>query len=35
MRPAIAQAVMISHGGTIRLLPSSQGVAFELVFPAV
>lgn len=32
---AIAQAVMVSHGGTIRLLPSDRGVAFELEFPAV
>ncbi|TWB96845.1 signal transduction histidine kinase [Bradyrhizobium macuxiense] len=32
---AIAQAVMATHGGTIRLLPSSRGVAFELEFPAV
>ncbi|HEX7923394.1 MAG TPA: ATP-binding protein [Bradyrhizobium sp.] len=32
---AIAQAVMVSHGGTIRLLPSSQGAAFALEFPAV
>jgi signal transduction histidine kinase len=32
---AIAQAVMVTHGGTIRLLPSHRGVAFELEFPAV
>ncbi|MCC8936062.1 HAMP domain-containing protein [Bradyrhizobium sp. Arg68] len=32
---AIAQAVMVSHGGSIRLLPSSRGTAFELQFPAV
>ncbi|MGY3691482.1 signal transduction histidine kinase [Bradyrhizobium sp. USDA 3240] len=32
---AIAQAVMVTHGGTIRLLPASQGVAFALEFPAV
>jgi signal transduction histidine kinase len=32
---AIAQAVMVTHGGSIRLLPSSRGVAFELQFPAV
>jgi signal transduction histidine kinase len=32
---AIAQAVMVSHGGSIRLLPSSRGAAFELQFPAV
>ena len=31
---AIVQAVMTSHGGSIRLLPSDQGVAFELEFPA-
>ena len=30
---AIVQAVMASHGGSIRLLPSDQGVAFELLFP--
>ena len=32
---AIVQAVMVTHGGSIRLLPSSRGVAFELQFPAV
>lgn len=32
---AIAQAVMVTHGGSIRLVPSSRGVAFELQFPAV
>jgi len=32
---AIAQAVMVSHGGSIRLLPASRGVAFELEFPAI
>jgi signal transduction histidine kinase len=32
---AIAQAVVVTHGGAIRLLPSSRGVAFELQFPAV
>ncbi|MBR0869523.1 HAMP domain-containing protein [Bradyrhizobium tropiciagri] len=32
---AIAQAVMISHGGSIGLAPSGRGVAFELRFPAV
>lgn len=32
---AIAQAVMVSHGGSIRLLPSNRGAAFELQFPAV
>ncbi|MGY2904889.1 ATP-binding protein [Bradyrhizobium sp. URHC0002] len=31
---AIVQAVMTSHAGSIRLLPSNQGVAFELLFPA-
>jgi len=31
---AIARAVMTSHGGSIRLLPSDHGVAFELLFPA-
>jgi signal transduction histidine kinase len=31
---AIVQAVMTSHAGSIRLLPSDQGVAFELWFPA-
>ncbi|MGB8397930.1 ATP-binding protein [Bradyrhizobium sp.] len=31
---AIVQAVMTSHGGSIRLLPSDKGVAFELQFPA-
>jgi len=31
---AIVQAVMASHGGSIRLLPSDAGVAFELQFPA-
>lgn len=31
---AIVQAVMTSHGGSIRLLPSDKGVAFELRFPA-
>lgn len=30
---AIVQAVMTSHGGWIRLLPSDKGVAFELQFP--
>jgi two-component system, OmpR family, sensor histidine kinase CreC len=32
---AIAQAVMTSHGGSIRLLPSEPGVAFELRVPVV
>jgi len=32
---AIVQAVMVSHGGSIRLLPSSRSVAFELQFAAV
>ena len=31
---AIVQAVMTSHGGSIRLLPSDQGAVFELRFPA-
>ena len=31
---AIVQAVMVSHGGSIRLLPSDNGVTFELQFPA-
>jgi two-component system, OmpR family, sensor histidine kinase CreC len=31
---AIVQAVMTSHGGSIRLVPSDTGVAFELQFPA-
>ena len=31
---AIARAVMASHGGSIRLKPSAEGVAFELRFPA-
>lgn len=31
---AIVQAVMNSHGGSIRLLPSDRDVAFELLFPA-
>ena len=31
---AIVQAVMKSHGGSIRLLPSDNGAAFELQFPA-
>jgi two-component system, OmpR family, sensor histidine kinase CreC len=30
---AIVEAVMTSHGGTIRLLPTDNGVAFELQFP--
>jgi len=30
---SIVQAVMTSHGGSIRLLPSDQGAAFELQFP--
>ncbi|MHC2333066.1 ATP-binding protein [Bradyrhizobium sp. USDA 4454] len=32
---AIAQAVMETHGGSIRLLPLSHGAAFELEFSAV
>lgn len=31
---SIAQAVMTSHGGSIRLVPTAKGVAFELRFPA-
>ena len=31
---SIVQAVMTSHGGSIRLLPSNKGVTFELQFPA-
>jgi two-component system sensor histidine kinase CreC len=31
---AIVRAVMASHGGSIRLLPSDKGAAFELQFPA-
>ncbi len=31
---AIVRAVMKSHGGSIRLLPSDKGVAFELQLPA-
>jgi len=31
---AIARAVMASHGGSIRLLPTGDGAAFELQFPA-
>ena len=31
---AIAQAVMVTHGGSIRLVPSSRGVTLELRFPA-
>ena len=31
---SIVQAVMTSHGGSIRLLPSDTSVAFELQFPA-
>ena len=31
---AIVQAIMDSHGGSIRLLPSDSGVAFEIQFPA-
>ncbi|KJC55055.1 hypothetical protein UP10_39560 [Bradyrhizobium sp. LTSPM299] len=32
---AIAQAVMVTHGGSIGLLQPDRGVAFELRFPAV
>jgi two-component system, OmpR family, sensor histidine kinase CreC len=31
---SIVRAVMTSHGGSIRLLPSDKGVTFELQFPA-
>jgi signal transduction histidine kinase len=31
---SIVQAVMTSHGGSILLLPSNDGVTFELRFPA-
>jgi signal transduction histidine kinase len=31
---AIAEAVMKSHGGSIRLVPTDKGVTFELQFPA-
>jgi signal transduction histidine kinase len=31
---AIAQAIMTSHTGSIRLLPGDRGAAFELQFPA-
>jgi len=31
---AIVRAIMASHGGSISLQPSAQGVAFELQFPA-
>ena len=31
---SIVQAIMTSHGGSIRLLPTSKGVTFELQFPA-
>ena len=31
---AIVQAVMISHSGSVRLLPSNGSVAFEVRFPA-
>lgn len=31
---SIVRAVMTSHGGAIRLLPTETGVAFELEFPA-
>jgi two-component system sensor histidine kinase CreC len=30
---SIVRAVMTSHGGSIRLLPSNEGVTFELQFP--
>ncbi|WP_139102232.1 ATP-binding protein, partial [Acinetobacter baumannii] len=31
---AIVQAIMASHGGSIRLIPSEKGVTFALQFPA-
>lgn len=31
---SIVHAVMTSHGGSIRLVPTPEGVAFELQFPA-
>ncbi len=31
---AIVKAVMTSHGGSIRLLPTDRGARFELQFPA-
>jgi two-component system, OmpR family, sensor histidine kinase CreC len=31
---AIVQAIMTSHGGSIRLLRTDKGTAFELLFPA-
>ena len=31
---SIVQAVMTSHGGSIRLIPTNEGVTFELRFPA-
>jgi two-component system, OmpR family, sensor histidine kinase CreC len=31
---AIARSVMTSHGGSIALLPATEGVAFDLRFPA-
>ncbi len=31
---AIVRAIMASHGGSIDLKPTDQGVAFELQFPA-
>ena len=31
---AIVRAIMASHGGSIHLKPTDQGVAFELQFPA-
>jgi len=30
---AIVKAVMTSHGGSIRLLPTERGAAFALQFP--
>jgi two-component system, OmpR family, sensor histidine kinase CreC len=31
---SIVRAVMTSHGGSVRLVPSNEGVTFELQFPA-
>jgi signal transduction histidine kinase len=31
---SIVKAVMSSHGGSIRLLPTDRGASFELQFPA-
>ena len=32
---SIVRAVMTSHGGSIRLVPTIEGVTFELQFPVV